>query len=394
MYAGHVGRGLAGWRVRLNPPIQAGGIAVQTDRLSRIDPSDALYDNLPTFGKHQSKALERIMPCRPPHRRCFVIALTLLVALQFTPPAWVWGRLGHRVISRLAEKQLTKKAKTAIAELLTPGESLADASTWADEVRRQMNNTAPWHYVDVPLDEPKYDSKYSGPKVGCVVDKINEFKLAIEDKSKSIEDRRFALRFLIHCLEDMHMPMHVGDNHDKGGNQTQVRFFDRGTNMHSLWDCGMIARVSSKEDFWLADLGQLDTPENRQAAMKGTVEDWATESLLAAKQAYQVPEIGKRLKSGQKLGDAYVKANVPVVRQRLYWPTLGQYLPALRAGRVVQEASSSPPARKSVLDPLCGRLCDRGSPRRRRQAHHGCLTQADEQVRPDGPPGEDPAGAV
>jgi hypothetical protein len=150
-----------------------------------------------------------------------------------------------------------------------------------------MNNTAPWHYVDVPLDELKYDSKYSGPKVGCVVDKINEFKLVINDKSKPVEDRRFALRFLIHCVEDMHMPMHVGDNHDKGGNQTQVRFFDKGTNMHSLWDSGMIAKVSSKEDFWLADLGQLDTPDGRQAAMKGTVEDWATESLLAAGQAYQ-----------------------------------------------------------------------------------------------------------
>ena len=116
----------------------------------------------------------------------------------------------------------------------------------------------------------------------------------------------------------MHQPCHVGDNHDKGGNRTQVRFFDQGTNMHALWDTGMIERVSNTEDFWLADLGQLDTPETRQAAMKGTVEDWATESLLAARQAYQVPETGKRLKSGQKLGDAYLKANLPVVRQRLY----------------------------------------------------------------------------
>ena len=31
------------------------------------------------------------------------------------------------------------------------------------------------------------------------------------------------------------------------------------------------------------------------------VEDWATESLLAARQAYQAPETGKRMKSGQKL---------------------------------------------------------------------------------------------
>jgi nuclease S1 len=151
------------------------------------------------------------------------LVIAFLAALQSTTPAWAWGRLGHRVISRLAEKQLTPTAKAAITELLAPGESLANASTWADEVRGRMRETAPWHYVDVPLDDPRYDPKYSGEKIGCVVDKINEFRKVISDKSKSIEDRRFALRFLVHCLEDMHMPMHVGDNHDKGGNQTQVR---------------------------------------------------------------------------------------------------------------------------------------------------------------------------
>ena len=152
-----------------------------------------------------------------------------------------------------------------------------------------------------------------------MVDKINEFRLVIKDKTKTVEERRFALRFLIHCVEDMHMPMHVGDNKDKGGNQTQVRFFDKGTNMHRLWDTRHDrADRATREEFWLADLGQLDTPEARQAAMKGTVEDWATESLLAARQAYQVPETGKRLKPGQKLGDAYLEANLPVVRRRLY----------------------------------------------------------------------------
>ena len=88
--------------------------------------------------------------------------------------------------------------------------------------------------------------------------------------------------------------------------------------MHALWDSGMIERVSKSEDSWLANLGQLDSPEARQEAMKGTVEDWATESLLAARQAYQVPETGKRMKSGKKLADAYVKANMPIVPERLY----------------------------------------------------------------------------
>jgi S1/P1 Nuclease len=59
-----------------------------------------------------------------------------------------------------------------------------------------LPKTAPWHYVDVPLDEPKYDKKWSAddPKKGCVVDKINEFRKTLKDKTKSVEDRWLALK--------------------------------------------------------------------------------------------------------------------------------------------------------------------------------------------------------
>jgi len=53
------------------------------------------------------------MPCGYARRsRCrlwSVVALTLVIAVQATTPAWAWGRLGHRVISRLAEKNLGRK---------------------------------------------------------------------------------------------------------------------------------------------------------------------------------------------------------------------------------------------------------------------------------------------
>jgi len=72
-------------------------------------------------------------------------------------PAWAWGTLGHRVIARLAEKHMTPEAKAAVAALLEPGETIADASVWADRHRGELPKPAPWHYVDVPLDQPKYD---------------------------------------------------------------------------------------------------------------------------------------------------------------------------------------------------------------------------------------------
>src|SRR5262245_22036253 len=171
-----------------------------------------------------------------------------------------------------------------------------------------------------PLDAPGYDDKYAGdtPEKGYVVPKIRELRAVLEDRSKSVEERRFALRFLVRLIEDLHMPLHVGENHDKGGNTLQVRWFDRGSNLHRVWDSGIIERAGRGEDGWLADLIAMDTSEARTSAMSGTVEDWATESLLVARQAYQDPATGRMIKPGAELGHAYQEANLPVARRRLY----------------------------------------------------------------------------
>ena len=94
-----------------------------------------------------------------------------------------------------------------------------------------------------------------------MVDKIKELRKTLKDPTTSVEDHRFAQWFIIHCVEDLHVPMHVGDNRDWGGNDTQVKFFDRGTNMHSLWDGGLLARTSDKEDCWLKELTVLPSAQ-------------------------------------------------------------------------------------------------------------------------------------
>jgi hypothetical protein len=48
------------------------------------------------------------MPSRKTRPSLYTLAITVLVSLQIATPAWAWGRLGHRVSSRLAEKQLTR----------------------------------------------------------------------------------------------------------------------------------------------------------------------------------------------------------------------------------------------------------------------------------------------
>jgi nuclease S1 len=244
--------------------------------------------------------------------------MVLVLILCGTTDSWAWGPLGHRLTARLAERHLNPKTKAAIVALLGPGESMAVASLWADEHRRDVKGSGPWHYVDVPLDQDRYDDRFAGPEPekGYIIPKIREFRAILKDPGRPLEERRQALRFLLHLVEDLHMPLHVGDNHDRGGNDTQVRFFDQGTNMHRLWD--IIERAGRDEEKWLAELIAMDTDEARSRVMAGDIEDWATESLVTARQAYLDPTSGQKIKKGQKLADAYQGKNLPIARQRLY----------------------------------------------------------------------------
>ena len=75
------------------------------------------------------RTIERALP----RHSWFILGLTVLLALETATFDWAWGRLGHRVIARLAKQHMTEKARDALAELLEPGDTSADASTWADE---------------------------------------------------------------------------------------------------------------------------------------------------------------------------------------------------------------------------------------------------------------------
>ena len=73
----------------------------------------------------------------------------------------------------------------------------------------------------------------------------------------------------------------------------RLRFFDIGSNMHPLWDTDVIQWNTRNEEVWLADLAELDMAENQAKWMAGAVEGWATESLLAAREAYLIRGSGK-----------------------------------------------------------------------------------------------------
>jgi hypothetical protein len=77
---------------------------------------------------------------------------------------------------------------------------------------------------------------------------------------------------VVHFVGDIHQPLHAGYSDDKGGNSFQVQAFERGTNLHALWDSGLIRN-------WHGGLQALQVEVMAKAAdAGGNAQSWAEES--------------------------------------------------------------------------------------------------------------------
>jgi len=220
-----------------------------------------------------------------------------------------WGATGHRATGEIAERMLTKKAKRAIEKLLD-GESLAIASTYGDDIKsdERYRSYSPWHYVNFPFGST-YDESEKSEK-GDLVQGIKKCLEVLKSEATTKSDRQFHLKLLIHFIGDLHQPLHVGIQEDRGGNRRQVRWFDDGTNLHRVWDSHMI-------DFY--DMSYTELADNAAKLSKaqveqlqaGSITDWVMESRALCMDVYEHTE------PGQKLSFDYMYRYFGSVREQL-----------------------------------------------------------------------------
>lgn len=172
--------------------------------------------------------------------------LSILMMLWVTN-AFAWGKEGHQVVAKLAETQLTAKARTEVDRLLAleTGATLSSISTWPDEQRNRA--TSHWHYLNFPRDSCAYDAARECPNGNCVVGVIGK-QLEILASAAPDDARLIALKNVVHFVADVHQPLHVGYLDDRGGNSYQIQAFGRGSNLHSLWDSGLIGNLKEDTD--------------------------------------------------------------------------------------------------------------------------------------------------
>jgi len=238
--------------------------------------------------------------------------ILLAFLITFTPIKATnpdWGATGHRTIGKIAEDYLKGKTKRKIAEILD-GQSLSLVSTFGDDIKadKRYNKFYTWHYVNMPFGV-KYEDSDKNPD-GDLVSGIEKCKTIIMNENTTKEDKAFYLKLLVHLIGDLHQPMHVGRAEDKGGNMIQVQWFNKGTNLHRLWDSDMINHFNMTYTELANNAGEI-SKEQVKFLQKGSIADWANETQKLAIKTYASVEIG------EKLGYKYVYDNFNLVRSQL-----------------------------------------------------------------------------
>ncbi len=205
----------------------------------------------------------------------------------------LWSKTGHRVIGDVAQEELNGKARRAIKELLD-GQSLASISNFADEIKadRSFRKFSAWHYVNFPADKEYSDVEPS--PYGDLVTGIQKCIEIVKNKSSSKTDKVFYLKMLVHLIGDLHQPMHIGRLEDKGGNDIQLQWFGRGSNLHKVWDVNMINDYGMSYFELANSLPELNKKEIK-AIQQGTILNWVEESQDVANQLYESVEVGEKL---------------------------------------------------------------------------------------------------
>ncbi len=276
----------------------------------------------------------------------------LAAALAFSPkprpaPALFWYDLGHRIVADIAERRLTPEAARAVQDILG-GQRMSDAAVWADNIKQYRHDADPLHYVNIPLAAASYDSARDCPNGKCIIAAIASDRQVLANDAASPLDRAEALRFLIHFMGDLHQPLHVADDNDRGGNRRVVWLEGDSMNLHQVWDGELLYHVGMDEATYLPRLERKMDTMNLAALERGTVVDWAMEGhRIAVEHAYKLPPDGR-------LGAAYVEENKPLIDHALI-------AAGVRLAKVLNEtlAGYHPSAAASAADLGPGVFLDR-----------------------------------
>ena len=263
----------------------------------------------------------------------------ILIALLTTPfLLQAWGPNGHRVVAQICYNNLSPEARKMVDESLGD-HYLTQVANWPDFIKAEKNwaFTKPWHYMTVSpgktlaqtikdaASDPKIDNVMEGIELMLAILKNDTTAIHIfqdlmdENKVKplagSIQATAFA--FLIHFIGDIHQPMHVGKNKDLGGNKIRVLYFSKESNLHAVWDGGLIEHEQlSYTEF--TSFVEKHTAKLKASCENDTMVKWVEESIDLREKLYNTLYDNTDRTTGlPDFSWSYQHDFIPVVENRL-----------------------------------------------------------------------------
>jgi hypothetical protein len=219
-----------------------------------------------------------------------------------------WGKNGHRAVGDVAADYLNEDARQALDRVLGP-ESMAIASTWMDEVRSDpsYDYMSEWHWVTIP-EGMSYAETEKNPN-GDIIKALRNTISDLKQGNLSPDEEREKVKILIHLVGDIHMPLHVGTGEDRGGNDVDVEWFWESSNLHRVWDSGMIDESQLSYTELSQSINHPTEEEIRKWQADGILA-WADESIELRDEVYNLPD-------DRSINYEYMYHNYDIVEQRL-----------------------------------------------------------------------------
>src|SRR5271166_1160176 len=193
------------------------------------------------------------------------IANAVLAILLCPVLALAWGPDGHKIVAVIAADNLTPAAASHVADILgvtadkrTIATAMEAASNRPDNEFREDKSTAPWHFIDICLQDRRSDVAVRCPSRNCVTAKIDEYSTRLKEGNYDRWGAAGDLAFLIHFLGDLHQPLHAANDADEGGNCIKVDSYSRASNLHGAWDDAVVRRLENS-----VDSGRPEPPAHR-----------------------------------------------------------------------------------------------------------------------------------
>ncbi len=289
--------------------------------------------------------------------RIALFAASCALEVMSVPEANAWGCKGHQTVALIAEKYLTSEAKQLVQKLLSENpidpkvkrycgdsvrDAMADAATWADDVRNEKKN-GPWHYIDIPRGAKRGPLEPFCGQEGCVTKAIAEQLAILRDQNAEAAKRADALRYVIHFVGDLHQPLHATTNADEGGNCVPVKYLRRkphehnhsyAPNLHGLWDSAIPERDMEGAD-------PAEYAETLEAIFAPDIEGWQKTGIHIEGWAWESHDLAESAAYGNLTPKIAIEPNVPV-RSCTDDNNIGERLlhQAITAGEAYQEKAA------------------------------------------------------